>query len=76
MLKEGIFGHKFRCYCFLHESLQFGKFENADFKFENSFLKVLAQKYPNKAFFCPKFSHFSYFTKTFQLEQFESADIK
>ena len=51
MLKEGIFGHKFRCYCLFHESLQFGKFENADFKCENSFLKVLAQKYPNKAFF-------------------------
>ena len=31
------------------------KFEGADFKYDNSFLKkILAQKYPNKAFFVKK----------------------
>ena len=46
--KSGIFGPKFRY--FFHEILQIDKFEDADFKYDNSIFKTLAQKYRNKAF--------------------------
>ena len=35
---------------FFHKILIFDKFEGADFKYDNSIFKILAQKYPNKAF--------------------------
>ena len=35
---------------FFCETLQIEKLEDADFKYDNSFFKILAQKYPNKAF--------------------------
>ena len=56
----------------LHKFLQKDVFSGADFKFYNSFSKILAQKYPNKTFlvknplngiFNPKFKHFCFFTK-------------
>ena len=48
-----IFGTKVRHYCFFREILQLDKFEVADFRYDNCFLKMLAQKYPNKAFLVP-----------------------
>ena len=38
---------------FFRKILQMDKFESADFKYDNSFLKILAQKHPNKAFLIP-----------------------
>ena len=35
---------------FFHKFLQLEKFEGADFKYDNSILKIISQKYPNKAF--------------------------
>ena len=37
-------------FLYFFEILQLDKFKGADFKSHNSFLKILAQKYPNKAF--------------------------
>ena len=48
-----IFVPKFRHFCFFAKFLQSDKFENADFKYDNSFFKILAQKYPNKVFLVP-----------------------
>ena len=44
------------------------KFESADFKYDNSFFKILAKKYPNKAFL--------FFPEILQLDKFEVADFK
>ena len=35
------------------EVLQLDKFEEADFKYDDSFFKILAQKCPNKTFLVP-----------------------
>ena len=40
----GIFGPKFRHFYFFHKILQLDKFKGVDFKYDNSFLKLLAQK--------------------------------
>ena len=45
------------------------------FQIWQQFLKFVAQKYPNKAFFLPIWA-FSFFQKTLQLGQFEGADFK
>ena len=45
--KYGIIDPKFQ-QLFFHESLLLGKFEVADLKDDNSFLKILIQKCPNK----------------------------
>ena len=34
------------------------KLEGADFKYDNSFFKILAQKYPNKTFLVPNLAIF------------------
>ena len=36
----------------------FDKFEGADFKYDNSILKTLTQKYPDKAFLVPNLGIF------------------
>ena len=41
-------------------------FEGADFKYDNSFFKILPQKYPNKAFLVPNLSIFD-FSKNFAI---------
>ena len=51
--KEGVFGCRFRHYCFFREILQIVKCEVAHFKYGNSFFQSLAQKYPNNAFLVP-----------------------
>ena len=38
---------------FFRKILQMDKFESADFKYDNSFLKILVPKHPNKAFLIP-----------------------
>ena len=38
---------------FFRKILQMDKFESADFKYDNSFLKILSPKHPNKAFLIP-----------------------
>ena len=35
---------------FFRKILQIDKFEGADFKYDNNYLKIMAQKYTNKAF--------------------------
>ena len=35
---------------FFHKILQIDKYEGADFKYDNNYLKILAQKFTNKAF--------------------------
>ena len=37
-------------FLFFRENLQIGIFEGADFKSNNSFFLILAQKYPNNGF--------------------------
>ena len=39
--KPGLFGPKFKNFYFLHVTLQQGKFEDADFKYDNGFSKLL-----------------------------------
>ena len=39
--KSGLFGPKFKIFYFLHVTLQQGKFEDADFKYDNGFSKLL-----------------------------------
>ena len=43
---------------FLREILQFNKFEGADFKYDNSVFKILAQKYTSKALVVPNLGIF------------------
>ena len=38
--------------------MQLDQFEGADFKYDNSFFKILAQKYPNKTFLVPNLAIF------------------
>ena len=39
------------------------KFEAVDFKYDNKFLKILALKYPNKAFLFPELDIFVFLSK-------------
>ena len=50
------------------EIQQFDQFEGTDFKYENNFLKVLAQIYPNKAFLVTNLDIFT-FTRNFVIRQ-------
>ena len=66
--------------------MQLGKFEGADFKYENSFPQSIAQKYPKKAFFGQKYKDraflfrnigiFFFFHEILQLAVFEGTDFK
>ena len=47
--------------------LQSDKFEDADFKYDNSIFKILAQKYPNKAFFDQKYSNKAFFVPNLKI---------
>ena len=38
--------------------------------------KILAKKYPNKAFLVPNLDIFGFFCKILQLDRFEGADLK
>ena len=38
----------------------YNKFEGANFKYDNSFFKILAQKYPDKAILVPNLSIFDF----------------
>ena len=53
---------------FFRKILQMGKFESADFKYDNSFLKILAPKHPNKAFLVPDLGIFI-FSRNFAIRQ-------
>ena len=70
-LKWGIFGPKF-AFLFLHKILHLSKFEDADFKYGNRFLKFYLKstvirpywsKIPKSGIWGPKFRHFCFFTK-------------
>ena len=54
----------------LNETLQFHKFEGADFKYDNSFLKIAARKYTNKTILISNLKFFCF------CETFKSADFK
>ena len=56
--KLSTFGPEFRDFFFFDEILQIYKFETADFKHDNSFLKIIAQKYPNKGLLLPNLGIF------------------
>ena len=45
---------------FFLEILEFDYFEGADFKYDNSFFKVLAQKYTTKVFLVLSFGVFAF----------------
>ena len=51
-------GPKFRQFLFRQNILLFNKFQGVDFKYDNSFFKILALKNPNKAFLVPNFGIF------------------
>ena len=70
---------------FFCEILQTDKFEGADFKYHNGIFKILAQKYPNKAFLVKntQIRHFwfqiqalLFFREILQSDKFEGADFK
>ena len=60
--------------------MQIDKFKGADFKYDNSFLKILAQNYPNKTFLVPNLAIFiisrNFAHKILQFDQYEGADFK
>ena len=58
-----------------HDILQLDKFEGADFKYDNIFFQIPAQKYPNHTFLIPNLDSFI-FLSNLQLEKFEGADFK
>ena len=79
-----IFGPKFRHF-FFRETLQIDKFEGTDFKYDNSFFKILAQKYPVKVFlvkntqkqhFWSQIQTFLFLHKILQLDKFENVGFK
>ena len=61
--------------CFCGEILQLDKFEDADFKYDNSFWKFQA-KNSQIGIFGTKFRPFCFFPKILQLHKFEGADFK
>ena len=65
---------------FFRKILQIDKFKGADFKYDNSFLKILAQNYPRKTFLVPNLAIFiisrNFAHKILQLDQYEGADFK
>ena len=72
------FWSQIQAFLFSHEILQTDKFEGADFKYHNGIFKILAQKYPNKAFFGQKHPNkaFLFFREILQSDKFEGADFK
>ena len=52
-----------------HEIFQICKFEGAGFKYGNSFLKILAQKYPKEAYLVPSLGIFVFFSQNFPTRQ-------
>ena len=50
------------------EILQIDKFEDADFKYDNSIFKILSQKYPTEAFWVPHLGIFV-FPQIFAIRQ-------
>ena len=62
------FWSQIQAFLFLHKILELGKLEGTDFKYVNSFFKILAQKYPNKAFLVPNLVIFL-FLRNFAIRQ-------
>ena len=60
---------------FLWKILQLDKFEGTDFKYDNIFFLIIAQKHPNKAFLVPN-ETFSFFHEVLQLGKFEGDNFK
>ena len=56
---------------FFRKNLQFDKFDGVDFKYGNSFLKILAQKYPHKAFLVPNLGIFNFPDTRFEVAGFK-----
>ena len=56
-----MFGPTFKNFHFFHETLQQGKFEGADFKYDNGFSKLLRKTL--KVFFGSKFKNSNFCTK-------------
>ena len=70
ILKLDIFGPKFRG--FFPWILQIDKLEGADFKYDNSFSKHLAQKYPNKEYLVQNTQIRHFLVKNTQIRHFWS----
>ena len=68
--KYGIFGPKFRNFLFFRKMFQLDKFEVANFKYDNRFLKILALKYPYKGFLVPNLGIFI-FSQNFAIRQIQ-----
>ena len=69
------FWSQIKTFVFFCERLLLNKFEGADFKYDNSFLKILAQKSPNKAFSVPNLG-ILLFHEILQLDKFEDDDFE
>ena len=52
-----------------HEILQLDQFEDADFKFDNSFFKFYPKNSPYKVFWVPNLSIFCFFWRNFAIRQ-------
>ena len=48
----------------------------ADFKYDNSYFRILAQKYPSKAFFPSILDIFGFFRKILHADRIAGADFK
>ena len=80
------FWSQIQAFLYFSKFLQLEKPEGADFKSDNSFFKILAQKYLHEAFLVkntqvkhvlsPKVRYFLFFRQILQLDKFEGADFK
>ena len=61
---------------FFRKILQIDNFEDADFKYDNSFLKFLPKKYPNQAFLVPNSGIFVFVSEILQTDKFEGVGFK
>ena len=75
MRKTDLFGLKLRHYCFFREYLEIDKIEGGDFKYSNTFMKILAQKYQKKTFLVPNLDNIV-FIEILLLDKFNGCDSK
>ena len=71
------FQFQIQAFLFFYKSLQIDKYEGADFKYDNSFITVLAKNQSNKGFLVKNTQIQAFFIhKTLQLDKVESIDFK
>ena len=74
-VSQSIFGPKFRDFLCFRKSLQLEKFEGADFKYDNGFLKFKVKNTQIRPFWC-LIKKFLFFRKILRIDKFDGADLK